>query len=217
MKSKIFFVFFILGTLIISCKEKSSEDAKSNVETSVSDDDNFCDLMEQFLQDFQQSEHQDSVFLKKEFVKWDESLYFDFKVNGISWLPKSDSERMERLSSSDLIDPYPILFLFAFPCTDSLFDEADRTYMRSQIFDSVENCACVDRPLIFTCIEEKNAQKKVAITKPLFSVDKRRAAFVVYSDYSYNSNDIHGIVQNVYYVKTSMGWRKTFSTPKWIM
>lgn len=214
---KRYFLFFILGSLIISCKEKSSKDAKSPVRASVPDDDSFCDLMEQFLKDFQKSEHQDSIFLKKEFVKWNESLYFDFKVNGISWLPKSDSERIERLSSSELIDPYPILFLFAFPCTDSLFNETDRTYMRSQIFDSIENCTCVDRKVMFMCIEEEKAQKKVAITKPLFSVDKRRVAFVVYSDYSYNDSNIHGIVQNVYYVKTPRGWHKIFSTPKWIL
>ncbi|OJV54973.1 MAG: hypothetical protein BGO31_16695 [Bacteroidetes bacterium 43-16] len=210
------FVFLISSILIVSCKEQLNEDVASNVALNSFDEDNICFLMKQFLNDFQGNENVDSLFLNKEFVKWDESLYFDFKVNGISWLPKSEPERMQRLLSSDLIDPYPILFLFAFPITDSLFDEADRHYMSAQTQDTQKTFICIDNRIRNTRDEEKKVNN-IAITKPLFSRDKQRAAFVVYSDYSYKNNAIHGVVQNVYYVKTSTGWVHTFSTSKWLL
>lgn len=216
MMYRILFVFLISSILIVSCKEQLKEGADSPAALNISDEDNICFLIKHFLSDFQGNENVDSLFLNKEFIKWDESLYFDFKVNGISWLPKSETERMQRLLSSDLIDPYPILFLFALPITDSLFDEADRHYMRAQIQDAQKTCICIDNRIRTTNNEEKKVNK-IAITKPLFSVDKQRAAFVVYSDYSYNNHAIHGVVQNVYYVKTSTGWRRAFSTSKWLL
>lgn len=224
MKTKYFFLYFLILP-IISCnnnepkgrppvinKQENRIDTKPRIKFGDE-----CAVIETILSKVRKEEKLDTVAVLYEYIKWDEDLNFDFKVNGNDWLPKTKKERLARLKSNSLFDPYPILYLFAFPVTDTLFKNEDRSFMRTQIADTSEFMIC-DFVYVKNANKKERVRNRVAFTKPLFSKDGKRAALQLYFDYDYvNGIFGGGILQNIFLRKEENEWKIVFETGKWLL
>src|SRR5882757_9894732 len=74
-----------------------------------------CDVLNTCISEIRKENGVKSMVIAKYFLDWVPAYNFEFPINE---LPKSDSERLARIENKhDLIDPYPMLYVFAFPFT----------------------------------------------------------------------------------------------------
>ncbi len=177
-----------------------------------------CEVMEAVFKDIILADSVKSISVSKEYWKWSVDLNVNFKIAGDS-LPKSDKERQERLEG-ELIDPYRIYYVFAYPFTDTLFTKEDIKFMQSQVInDTFTKMTC--QPAFVTLVDpRKNPRHSYLFFKPLFSKDYKYAIIRKYGNYHITSapdETIFGESQTLYYkYDPQKGWIRIFATPIWL-
>lgn len=189
---------------------------EQNINISSSEDE--CMIIKLVVDKTIKEENLDSARLERTYVRWDEEMYFDFKVDGRDLLPKTEEERMKRFRNPSEMDFYPIFFLFADPQLDKMFTNEDRNFMRTQISKNPEGFNCINVGDIPIASKQQQLRGRMAVTKPLFNRDKTKAAIVVHCEHGYGNDGmlLLGLVQNFYLIKESQGWRIKFATMRYI-
>jgi hypothetical protein len=174
-----------------------------------------CELMDVAIRDIMAKDSVKNIMISREYWKWDIDLDFYFKLKYDS-LPKTQKERMERLQSN-LIDPYPSYYIFAYPITDSIFTNEDREFIKEQIRDTTKiDISCNAEYIKFVSPKEGMIHGHLFF-KPLFSKNHKYAIIRRYEDYLITeSNSLSGESQTLYYkYDRKSGWVKIFTTPVW--
>ena len=183
-----------------------------------------CSLMFFVINEIRKEDDHKILYIQKEYLSWNPIVELDFNILDTTdiyrFLPKTPEDREARLAT-DVMDPYPSFFVYAYPFTDTIFSQQDKEHIKLQAIDrSVLSIGCNIGSNIFV---NKNRKVKncYAFYKPLYSVDGTYAILRYSSDFEfYSPKDFtrFGILQTKYYKRDQKGsWSEIFHTGKWII
>ncbi len=172
-------------------------------------------VLNKVISDIMVSENLKEIIVSNKYKKWNIGVDVDFDVPGYA-LPTTRKEREERLKS-EIIDPYKIWYVFAYPITDSLFTKEDKEYISRQMKDTtVKNFPCELKNI--KLVEPKDGEVHgYYFCRPAFNKNHKYAIIRKYENYSISDDGtLFGETQTLYYgFDSKRGWIKIFAGGKW--
>lgn len=175
-----------------------------------------CEVLKSAVKDVMTEEDLKEMILAGKYLKWNIGVDIDYNLHGEDGLPKTEEERKERLKGN-LIDPYRIWYVFAFPITDTLFNKEDRKFISEQMRDTtVISLPCtIDGTKL---VEPKQGEMYgYYFCKPVFDKDYKYSIVRKYTNYHITDDGtLFGESQTLYYkYDKEKGWVRIFAGSKW--
>ncbi len=204
MKSKIIIILALPVLLALSCARKKAIQTHENA------------VLESVINDVMAEEHLKNITIADKYRIWNIGVDVDFNLPGES-LPKTEKERRSRLEG-ELIDPYRIWYVFAYPLTDTLFTKEDRDFISKQMKDTSIMTFGYTSERIKLVGPKEGEIHAYYFCKPVFDRNYRYAIIRKYDNYTITEDGtLFGSSQTLYYKNDKKkGWIRVFATPIWL-
>lgn len=221
--NKLTFIAFFLW--LISCSYPQAQKAPeiksklSLIDTSLrqhSDNKAACQIITTFLDEYITEEKLDSVQVIDEVRDWNIEENLEYTFRGYNLLPKTEKERQKRLKllTEPVENPFPFIYVYAYPITDQLFTKSDREYIKAYASKNMGSIQCIQNSKVKLVAREDKNRYQLSFATPLFTEDSSKVILSVYHDaFFYKEAGHMGRNQYIYFTRNRDGsFRRVFAT-----